>query len=60
MAEEQEHVDVFEDPVVAEIWMNVADMTGDAAVAKQVIAYLGREMWNLPWPTWARLVNQSA
>ena len=52
--------DVFEDPRVSEIWLDVSEITDDPTVAKDVINYLAVSLWNLPWDTWTRLHEQAA
>lgn len=50
--------DAFQDPALGELWMDVADIVGDATVAKEVISCLLPRLWNLDWATWERLSLQ--
>ena len=52
--------DVFEDPCVSEIWLDVSEITGDPTIAKDVINYLAVTLWNLSWEIWTRLHEQAA
>lgn len=50
--------DPFQDPTLGELWLDVADIVGDATAAKEVIRCLVPRLWNLDWATWERLSRE--
>lgn len=49
----------FSEPEVADLWESTADIVGDAALARQVIEHLARELWEMPWEKWHRLASSA-